>query len=161
MFALPPVAKIHVGGTDTSKSELQFFRPSTETQERNYSCKIFPIFQITTDQMGMKMGSHWRWNCPSQGQTSPAAPEPKGPLAFPAPVSAQVTNQVQGPTQEHRKEQKETGPKPSSKKGPKSFQETATKANLKPRTPPLELRLKWAPGSSWWVEAAGEDYWGR
>lgn len=71
-----------------------------------------------------------------------------------------MTNHIQGLTQEHKKEQKETAAKSSSKKYPNSFPETEIKTNLKPRAPAAELRLKWTPGPSWWVEPAGEDYGG-
>lgn len=63
----------------------------------------------------MKMRNHWRWNYPFQGQGG-KDDTAKDPLAFPAPVSDKVTNQVQSPTQEHREEQKERTAKLSSKK---------------------------------------------
>lgn len=65
-------------------------------------------------------------------------PEPKGALAFP----------------EEKKKPKKTKPPHY----PKFFLKTKMKPNLKAKTEDSELRLKWAPGPSWWVEVAGEDY---
>lgn len=51
-----------------------------------------------------------------------------------------MTKQVQGPTREHKQEQKETEPKTSNHKGPKSFLETEPETNLKMRALTTEFK---------------------